>query len=51
MGVTVAGAEAEVKAAELCVGNAIPAQVSGGRAWHQSAVLQVFEPQQIPADN
>lgn len=30
VGVTAAGAGAEVKAAELCVGNAIPSRVSGG---------------------
>lgn len=51
VGVTAASAGAEVKAAELCVGNAIPSRVSGGTAWHLSAGLQVFEPKQIPGDN
>lgn len=51
MGVTAAGAGDEGKAAELCVGNAIPSRVSGGTAWHLSAGLQVFEPKQIPGDN
>lgn len=51
MGVTAAGAGAEVKAAEPCVGNAIPSRVSGGPAWHESAGLQVVEHKQSPGDN
>lgn len=34
VGMTAMDAEAEVKAADFCVGNAIPSQVPGGAAWY-----------------